>query len=138
MRMRNKNSRRAVAKIYIDGENVSGGGYIIPANDVVDIKRWSEVDKAFKFVPLDSGEAVDFGKNGPNDDKIKGVVEVRFFLEKETPQVIEHHYHHYNHYYPRQRKYEPIWMTGGGTYCSDNTKSSSISGDIQTGYELIP
>ncbi len=139
VRMRNKNSRRAVAQIYIDGENVSGAGYIIPANDAIDIKRWSEVDKAFKFVPLDSGEAVDFGKNGPNDDKIKGVVEVRFFLEKETPKI-EHHYHHYHHnYYDRYKRSpmpyipnEPIWMAGGGTYNCDTTSSKSLRCNVNT------
>jgi len=113
IRMRNKNDRRAVAKIYIDGENVSGNGYIIPANEHVDIKRHSSVDRAFKFVALDSAEAVDFGKNGPNPDKIKGVVEVRFQLEKEQKPVEHHHHHHHHDYWYRpplrRPMYEPTW-----------------------------
>ena len=61
IRLRNKNSRRAVAKLFVDGENVSGNGYIVPANDHVDIKRHWDKDVAFKFVELDSPEAVDAG-----------------------------------------------------------------------------
>lgn len=85
IRLRNKNSRRAVAVIFVDGENVSGGGYVIKGNDYVDIERHHDKDKAFKFVSLDSGEAADFGKNGPNEDKTKGTIEVKFYLEKELP-----------------------------------------------------
>ena len=115
LRLRNKNNRRAVVKFFIDGEEVSGGGYIIPANDVIDIKRHSVKDAAFKFVGLDSPDAFDFGKNGPNHNKTKGVIEARFFLEKEKPvrpQVVEHHHHH-NHWntypapYIRPRPYYP-------------------------------
>lgn len=100
LRFRNKNNRRAVVKIYIDGENVSGNGYIVPANGHVDIKRHHDVDRAFKFVSLDSGEAVEHGKNGPNPDKIKGTIEARFYLEKERSPVTTVNHHHY---YPRPR-----------------------------------
>lgn len=107
LRFRNKHSRRAVVKIFVDGENVSGGGYIIPANDHVDIKRHWDKDRAFKFVSLDSPEAVDDGKNGPNPDKSKGLIEAHFYLEKEQPvhhwyypyKTEEHHHHH--HHYPK-------------------------------------
>ena len=108
LRLRNKNTRRALVKIFIDGDNVSGGGYIIDANDSVDIKRHHDKDRAFKFVPLDSGEAVEFGKDGPNDDKQKGTIEARFYFEKEIPDYIinqpkiEHHHHHYS-------KPSPFW-----------------------------
>lgn len=104
LRFRNKNNRRAVVQIYIDGENVSGAGYIVNANDYVDIKRHHDVDRSFKFVSLDSSDAVDHGKNGPNDDKVKGTIEARFFLEKEKPQVVYRDiHHHHDHYYPRPR-----------------------------------
>lgn len=109
LRFRNKNNRRAVVHILIDGEDVSGNGYIVPANSHVDIKRHHDVDRSFKFVSLDSADAVDFGKNGPNEDKVKGTIEARFYLEKELPQCaptsVEHHHHHY---YPRP-KIAPIY-----------------------------
>lgn len=136
LRFRNKHDRRAVVKITIDGENVGGEGYIIPANSYVDIERWADKPVKFKFVALDSEEAIDFGKNGPNEDKVKGTIEARFYLEKEAPKVfynppIEHHYHH--HHYPKPNP--PIWYTTlGGSYGSsptwttnDNLKSCSTS-----------
>lgn len=120
LRFRNKNNRRAVVKLYIDGENVSGGGYVINANDFIDIKRHHDVDRAFKFVSLDSADAIEHGKNGPNTDKQKGVIEARFYLEKETPKATEvhHHHHHDHHHYPRPRPivpwpYNPPYYTYG-------------------------
>lgn len=118
LRFRNKNPRRAVVKIYIDGENVSGPGYVVNANDYVDIKRHHDKDRSFKFVSLDSPDAYEHGKNGPNDDKVKGTIEARFYLEKETPpkpiylpviQDHHHHHHHHDHDYwpPLKNPYQP-------------------------------
>jgi hypothetical protein len=101
LRLRNKNDRRAVVKFSIDNENVSGAGFIVPANDYIDIKRHADKDCGFKFVDLDSPEAVDAGKNGANEDKVKGVIEARFYLEKKIEQPKEVHIHHYDHYYPQ-------------------------------------
>lgn len=108
LRFKNKNNRRAVVKIFVDGENVSGGGYVINAKDHIDIKRHHDKDRAFKFVSLDSPEAVEDGKNGPNEDKTKGTIEARFYLEKENPnpQVIHIHHDHWYRPVPRPR---PWW-----------------------------
>lgn len=133
LRFRNKHSRRAVVKIYVDGENVSGNGYIIPANDHVDIKRHWDKDRSFKFVELNSPEAVDAGKNGPNADKSKGVIEAHFYLEKEhkyTPAPIyrteEHHHHHYPRPYYPWPVVRPMWTTCDNIYGSrDNAQYSS-------------
>lgn len=128
LRFRNKNTRRAVVKIYIDGENVSGNGYVIPANDYVDIKRHRDKDAAFKFVSLESPDAQEFGKDGPNHDKQKGVVEAHFYLEKERPtytypiyKEIHHHHHHHedHHHYPAPKPWNPwpirpLWVGDSG------------------------
>ena len=152
LRFRNKHNRRAVVKIYIDGENVGGeGGYVVRANDYVDIKRHHDVDRSFKFVALDSPDAVDHGKNGPNEDKVKGTIEARFYLEKEhkpvyRPIVHEHHWHHHDYRYrspfPTLGNPYPTYGTcsaGGQTkgftdmtpqvsYNSENSTSSGPSG----------
>lgn len=105
-----------------------GGGYIIGANDFVDIKRHHNKDAAFKFVSLDSPDAVDFGKNGPNPDKVKGLIEARFFLEKVrplTPSVVHHH-----HYHPRPRPpYYPTWSYGETPIGSDSVRLSTADGN---------
>ena len=82
IRFRNKNERKAVVKFKIDGENASGDGYIIDPYSHIDIKRYAHKDCAFKFVSLDSQEAIDFGKNGSNEDRLKGLIEANFYLEK--------------------------------------------------------
>src|SRR4051812_30001008 len=66
IKIRNKNNRRAVVRFSIDGENVSGDGYVIQSNHFLDIERHQSNPSKFRFVSLDSDEAYDFGKNGPN------------------------------------------------------------------------
>ena len=66
LRFRNKNNRRSVVKFKIDGEDASGNGYVISPNGHVDIKRYAHKDCAFKFVSVDSEEAIDYGKNNSN------------------------------------------------------------------------
>ncbi|CAE7860275.1 rpt-4 [Symbiodinium microadriaticum] len=152
LRLRNRNNRRAVVKLYIDGENVSGGGYVVNANDFVDIKRHHDVDRAFKFVSLDSPDAIDYGKNGPNEDKVKGTIEARFYLEKEQPKVVyrdihhdHHHHHHHDHYHPRPlprpRPYPytptpPIWF--GTCQAGNNTAGLPDEGGMDAGgFEML-
>ena len=110
VRFRNKNSRRALVKLFIDGENVSAGGYVINANGYIDIERHAEIAKRFKFVDLDSPDAVEHGKNDPNDNNLKGTIEARFYLEKEQPVVkVIHEHHHHDHYdgWPRPNPWRP-------------------------------
>jgi hypothetical protein len=102
IRLRNKNDRRAVGELYLDGEVV--GRWAVPANGHIDIFRHQKFDRAFKFVSLDSGDAHEHGKSGDNADKGKGVVEARFYLEKAaSPTTVIHHYHHttYGGHVPR-------------------------------------
>jgi hypothetical protein len=103
IRFRNKNSRRAVVKFTIDDENASSGGYIIPGNDFIDIRRYAHKDVAFKFVDLNSPEAIDFGKND-NKDKNKGVIEAKFYLEKE----VKYHTYNSNPVYWQNHSYPPL------------------------------
>lgn len=137
LRFRNKNNRRALVKITIDGEDAGGCGYIIPANDYIDIERWSSKPVKFKFVSLDSEDAVDFGKNGPNEDKVKGTIESRFYLEKEAPKPLPVEHHHHHHHYPKPTPiyptpiyppYYPPYCYTSGTVTTSGTTYSSGSG----------
>jgi hypothetical protein len=122
LRFRNKHNRRACVKFFIDNENVSGNGYIIPANDYVDIERHHDIDRAFKFVELDSLEAQDAGKNGPNLDGSKGLIEARFYLEKKQVfKPVEHH-----HWYGTQW-HEKQWPTLNNPYTPPATPGYSTT-----------
>jgi hypothetical protein len=138
LRFRNKNNRRAVVKFFIDGENVSGEGYVVPANDSVDIKRHHGKDSSFKFVSLESEEAIDHGKNGPNPDKVKGTIEARFYFEKEQPKYsytkeIVHHHHHY----PRPiRPNYPIWNGAADSFYLNTAGGSSLEASVNTNLDM--
>lgn len=81
IRLRNKNAWRCVAKIFIDDENVSGGGYIIDAYGVIDIERYNNVAQKFKLVAATSNAAKREGK-GVRNDGANGVIRVEFYKEK--------------------------------------------------------
>ena len=138
IRVRNKDKkRRVVAKVFVDGENVAEGGIIVNPNSYVDLEGPVDLHKRFKFVSLDSPDAVDFGKNGPNPDKSKGLIEAHFHFEKEVKTAEEHHHHHYHDwpwwlpsrpyinpptpYVP----YRPTWR--GGCFSSVRTSSAAKS-----------
>lgn len=119
---------------------------MINASDFVDIRRHHDVDRAFKFVSLDSEDAIDYGKDGPNHDKVKGTIEARFYLEKKQPEVrhIHHdHHHHHDHYIPTPRPRppwvypppQPMWQNENlrgntcGTYGDSSDGGDGGSGD---------
>lgn len=134
LRFRNKNNKRALVQFFIDGENVSGNGYIIPANDVIEIERFANVSNKFKFVPLDSDESIDYGKNGKQDG-YKGLIEAKFFLEKEASiPYIPVPYAPYVPYEPYRpspwRRPNPMFPYYGpyGPYGPDHRNTGSIYG----------
>lgn len=132
LRFRNKHDRRAVVQFFIDGENVSGEGYVIQPHSKIDIRRHSEIDRAFRFVELDSEEAVEHGKDGPNPNKEKGLIECRFRLEKRRPPVV-YRDRHIHHHYPRPPWWPyPYW---GGTYTTwcDATTGDAVRGSTTLG-----
>ena len=126
LRFRNKNHKRAVVKFSIDGEDASGSGYVIPANSSIDIKRYAHKDVAFKFVDLNSPEAIEFGKNGDNKDKIKGVVEAHFYLEKDKAWNYSY-YKNVNQYWDNKYMNQYYYTTGSPISAkrSINTNDSS-------------
>lgn len=124
LRFRNKNDRNAAVKFFIDNEPVSGKGYLVRKNDYIDVKRHFNQDKAFKFVELNSPEAVDAGKNGANHDKTKGLIEARFYLEKERKNEIIYRIQNKDY-----QKSEPYNYSSGGP--GGQSASSSRSRDVR-------
>lgn len=90
IRLINKNSRRALAKVYIDGQNVSGAGGLVlyphgdyQGRDVVDLERPTDKAVTFRFASTESRAAAEHGKAGPDVDGDKGLIRVEWTLEKE-------------------------------------------------------
>jgi hypothetical protein len=154
LRFRNKNNRRSVVKFFIDGDNVSGNGYVVAANAHIDIERHHDKDASFKFVSTDSEDAVEFGKNGPNPDKTKGLIEAHFFLEKERPtqypfvQKEVHHHHHYDHYplpyvprRPWDEPWKPYWCSadnqGNSPVFGSNLRGGSYSENVGSSHDQL-
>jgi len=81
--LKNNNNRRAVARVTIDGTNISSfGDIVVRANGELYLERFitqsMEDGKRFKFVPLDHPE-VDDPKKAEN-----GLIRVEFKLEKNS------------------------------------------------------
>jgi hypothetical protein len=111
LRLRNKNSRQAACKLFIDGEKMCKGGIIVPANSYRDIDCSTVTLQKFKFVDLQSVDAQEHGKDQSNVTKQMGLIVAQWHLEVERPRPpkVEHHHHH--HHYPVRRR-EKIWTFG--------------------------
>ncbi len=86
IRLKNKNCRQAMAKVFIDNIQVcSLGDFVIGAGSSLDLERFVETSlargKKFKFVSLDHSEVDD-----PTSSE-NGIVKVEFRLEKQTPFI---------------------------------------------------
>lgn len=123
LRLQNKNNRRAVAKVFIDDENVSGGGFVINAYSHVDIETSPDKGYKFKFVSLDSGQAADAGKS-TNHNGEKGVIRVEFSLEKETYRP--------RHYDAWTKAFPPANVGLVSNHLSDAGSMMSYNGEEKT------
>ena len=143
--LKNRNDRKSVARVYIDGEEVTKTGrLILDANDSINLERYI-VDMnngaRFKFVPLSDDRVHDKG------DSEKGFIEVRFQLVKPTQsQVIvheehiyHHKHHHWNDWWDQPYYTGPFYTTfgnsgnsgSGGTTCGNFTSlATNTSSDV--------
>ena len=77
LRFKNKNTQDVLVKFTIDGEDASGGGYVLSAGETADIERFASVPKKFKFVDDDSDEAI---LDGKNNNSVPGLISAKFYL----------------------------------------------------------
>ena len=83
--LKNKDSRKAVANVEIDGEDVATG-IIIPGNDSVELKGAIEglrVNNKFRFIQK-TREISDYRGDRPDD----GLVRVEYRFEQYEPEVL--------------------------------------------------
>jgi expansin (peptidoglycan-binding protein) len=135
--LKNRNDRKAVARVYIDGDEVTEKGrLIIDANSSVNLERYIddvERGRRFKFVPLSNNKVSDKGNSE------KGCIEVRFQLVKPVVNNVivheEHIYHHRPHWPIRYNG--PFYVDydyplfGGTVFCNSVSKGLS-SGTLNT------
>jgi len=82
--LKNLDSRRAVAKVSVDGENMINGRVIIPENSTVELKgkmRGNKVKNRFKFI--EKTEQISKHRGDRPDD---GLIRVEYWFEQETIQ----------------------------------------------------
>lgn len=92
IRIRNKSSRKITVEVTVDGLSVmngeagnSGGGYIINANDSLDIKGWRRgMDAVAQFVFTNDNNSYAGLTRRPRDI---GTITVTAFAEREKPKV---------------------------------------------------
>jgi len=79
LRFKNKNTQAVLVQFTIDGENVSGGGYVLEAGETANIKRFADTPKTFKFVDYESDEVI---LDGKNHNSMPGLIHARFYFRK--------------------------------------------------------
>jgi hypothetical protein len=83
VRLINRNRRRAVAVVYVDGQNVTGRGIVVSGNSSVDLERPTDKAVRFRFASTESEAAAEHGKAGADVDGTKGLVKVEWRPERE-------------------------------------------------------
>jgi hypothetical protein len=88
LRFRTYNHRRAVAQVWIDGVDITGGGLVIPAYGWADLHTPpASPGQRFRFASTESQAAAAAGKEGPDIDGTKGLIRVEFRSEKRPAYV---------------------------------------------------
>jgi hypothetical protein len=151
IRLRNKHRLKCATDIYIDGEKTNEiGQIVVPGNDYIDIEGYlksNNNNERFQFVKLADGRV-----KQPNETQ-NGLIEVKFYLQKETEvqKIVEHYYdytyrpiwiYHDDYLGPYRPFGGPYWYSnytiggnfgGGGTSTSAGVKTNNLDGEISYG-----
>jgi hypothetical protein len=146
--LKNLNSRRAVVKVSIDGQDVlNGNQLIVEPNSSIELERFIADDlcrgKRFRFIQK-TKEIVDHRGDRPDD----GIVRVEYQFEAPPPVIkhVEEVHHHHHHNWPPYTT--PIWpkpywspyggivygsnavrgMGGGGTCSASGNLKANLTG----------
>jgi hypothetical protein len=141
--LKNLETRRCKIDITIDGTNVTGSGLVLNSLTSLDLERFIDDNRKFKFISK-SKEIEDFRGNKPED----GIIEIKYGFELKTliqDFPVIHHYHPQRWSQPYYPQNVPSPRPGEITYtsqinncsiksvrCNSNAKSfnlDSISSD---------
>lgn len=82
LRLINRTGKRALARVALDGQQVTGGGIIVGPHSTVDLERPTDKPVKFRFASTESKAAEEHGKAGPDTEGDKGLVQVQWQPEK--------------------------------------------------------
>lgn len=130
IRLKNLNSRKAMVRISVDGQDVLDGGQIVShPNQPFDLERWiinGRLDKGPRFKFIEKTEQISDHRGNREDD---GIIRVEYFFEKEAPdkKTIIHEHHHWHRspwYYYTSPNY-----TYGSTY-NDGSEQTVFTSNV--------
>lgn len=117
--LKNLSERRALVHVDIDGKNMTEGGLIVAAGQVIDLERPANFStgRKFKFIEKTS-EISDFRGDHPED----GLIVVKWQFEKPVNIPLYRH----PEWYVNIPWVQPSWTSGGGpTFTTTNTGTFS-------------
>ncbi len=136
--LKNLEHRRVCAKIFIDGANVSDGGFIINGSSSMDIERFVrngnlQSGNCFKFI--ERTEAIEKHRGVEAED---GLVRIEYQFEKEPPKIeyqktVHIHDHVYRYPYWPYYPYEHQYITWACNSSFSNAQGDSTIGCGATG-----
>mgnify|MGYP003344737320 CR=1 FL=1 len=124
--LKNLNSVRVIANVYIDGENAVPGGLVLNAGQTVDLERWIKngnltEGNRFKFIER-TGDIEDHRGIKLED----GLVRIEYQFE----QVLAGWGQGWDHY--NSPVYSKGLLRGGGSYCTVGSATSTFSAQAST------
>lgn len=127
--LKNINSVKAKAKVFIDGEEVTNGWLVLNPNETIDLERFiQKMDKGNKFKFIERTEKIEEDRGIKADD---GLVRVEFKFAKKVVEAPEiHRYPVYEPYYVPAPKpyYWPYWEYPYTITCSAQGAQTSTAG----------
>lgn len=151
IRLKNKEARKAVASVEVDGTSATEmGPIIVPGGETVELEGFmgpdGRVTHKFRFIQ----KTTEISKY--RGDKIDdGIITIQFQFEQHDPIHIDHHHHHHN--YPCPKPWCPpkfggiLRGMGGEQYGSDDIRyatscsasdSPSISSCSPADFKSLP
>lgn len=86
--IKNLNTRRAVVKIEIDGQNVTNDGLVVNANSSVDLERFisDNLNEGYRFKFVERTAKIEQHRGGPGVED--GLIRIEWEYEKDYPKTL--------------------------------------------------
>lgn len=148
--LKNLEHRRVKATLFIDGTNVSDGGFIVNGSSSIDVERFiknGNLSSGNRFKFIERTKAIEEHRGIEAED---GLIRIEYAFEKEPPKiqyqktvhVHEHVYPYYPHWsyypYPPYNSYPHLTWTCNSFQSNDTACRGSASGTRSgTGAQIV-